>query len=141
MLFSWVEKNIKRRNLSIHIKSKFFLIKLETFEREREKTNKPLEGSPCQMRIFTYISFWHYVAVNKSWESESHPVVSDSLRHMDYTIHEILQARIPEWVAIPFSRGSFQPRDGTHKAGRFFTYGYYYFYFVKKNKVSYKMES
>ena len=24
---------------------------------------------------------------------------------------EILQARIPEWVAMPFSRGSSQPRD------------------------------
>ena len=29
---------------------------------------------------------------------------------MDYTVHEILQARILEWVAIPFSRGSSQPR-------------------------------
>ena len=25
---------------------------------------------------------------------------------MDYTVHDILQARILEWVAIPFSRGS-----------------------------------
>ena len=30
---------------------------------------------------------------------------------MDYTVHGILQARILEWVAFPFSRGSFQPRD------------------------------
>ena len=29
------------------------------------------------------------------------------------SIHGILQARILEWVAIPFSRGSFQPRDWT----------------------------
>ena len=43
---------------------------------------------------------------------------------MDYTVHGILQARILEWVAIPFSRGSFQPRDRTLVsciAGRFFT--------------------
>ena len=43
---------------------------------------------------------------------------------MDYTVHEILQARILEWVAFPFSRGSSQPRDRTqvsHIAGRFFT--------------------
>ena len=38
---------------------------------------------------------------------------------MDYSplgssVHGILQARILEWVAIPFSRGSSQPRDGTH---------------------------
>ena len=43
---------------------------------------------------------------------------------MDYTAHGILQARILEWVAVPFSRGSSQPRDRTqvsHIAGRFFT--------------------
>ena len=35
----------------------------------------------------------------------------------------ILQARILEWVAMPFSRGSFQPRNQTQVAyivGRFF---------------------
>ena len=32
---------------------------------------------------------------------------------MDYTDHGILQARILEWVAFPFSRGSSQPRDQT----------------------------
>ena len=32
---------------------------------------------------------------------------------MDYTVHGILQARILEWVAFPFSRGSCQPRDRT----------------------------
>ena len=43
---------------------------------------------------------------------------------MDYTVHRILQARMLEWVAFPFSRGSSQPRDQTqvsHVAGRFFT--------------------
>ena len=29
---------------------------------------------------------------------------------MDYTVHGILQARILEWVAFPFFRGSSQPR-------------------------------
>ena len=32
---------------------------------------------------------------------------------MDYTVPGILQARILEWVAFPFSRGSSQPRDRT----------------------------
>ena len=39
---------------------------------------------------------------------------------MDYTVHGILQAKILEWVAFPFSRGSSQPRDQTqvpHIAG------------------------
>ena len=43
---------------------------------------------------------------------------------MDYRVHGILQDRILEWVAIPFSRASSQPRDQTQVsriAGRFFT--------------------
>ena len=40
---------------------------------------------------------------------------------MDYTVHGILQARMLEWVAVPFSRGSSQPRDRNHTAGGFFT--------------------
>jgi len=32
---------------------------------------------------------------------------------MDYTIRGILQARILEWVTVPFSRGSSQSRDQT----------------------------
>ena len=42
---------------------------------------------------------------------------------MDYTVYGILQARILEWVALPFSRGSSQPRDWTQVsriAGEFF---------------------
>ena len=42
---------------------------------------------------------------------------------MDYIVHRILQDRILEWVAVPFSRSS-QPRDWTLIsliAGRFFT--------------------
>ena len=43
---------------------------------------------------------------------------------MDYKVHGILQARILEWVAFPFFRGSFQHRDSTQVsciAGGFFT--------------------
>ena len=61
---------------------------------------------------------WHL-----KW-SESPSVLSDSSWPVDCTVHGILQARILEWVAIPFPRGSSQPRDRTqvsHIAGRFFT--------------------
>ena len=47
------------------------------------------------------------------------------------TVHGILQARIIKRVAIPFSRGSSQPRDGTWVsciAGRFFTISMYKYY-------------
>jgi len=45
---------------------------------------------------------------------------------MDYTVHGILQIRILEWVGVPFSRGSSQPKDRTQVscfAGGFFTSG------------------
>ena len=53
--------------------------------------------------------------------AQSCPTLCDP---MDYTVHGILQARILEWVAFLFSRGSSQPRDRTqvsHTAGGFFT--------------------
>ena len=43
---------------------------------------------------------------------------------MNYRVRGILQARILEWVAFPFSQGSSQPRDQTQVsciAGGFFT--------------------
>ena len=58
------------------------------------------------------------------YESESCSVVSTLCDSMDYTVDGILQARILEWVAFPFSRGSSQPRDWTQVsciAGGFFT--------------------
>ena len=52
---------------------------------------------------------------------QSCPTLCDS---MDCIVHGIFQARILEWVAVTFSRGSSQPRDRTqvsHIAGGFFT--------------------
>ena len=43
---------------------------------------------------------------------------------MDYTVHGILQVRLLEWAAFPFSSGSFWPRNWTGVSctvGRFFT--------------------
>ena len=53
--------------------------------------------------------------------SQSCPTLCDPT---DYTVHGIPQARILEWVAVPFCRGSSQPRDRaqvSHIAGGFFT--------------------
>ena len=57
----------------------------------------------------------------KAKVTQSCPTLCDP---MDCIAHGILQARILEWVAFPFSRGSSQPRDRTqlsHIAGGFFT--------------------
>ena len=53
--------------------------------------------------------------------AQSCPTLCDPI---DYTVHGVLQARILEWVAFPFSRGSSQPRVQTQVsriAGGFFT--------------------
>ena len=42
--------------------------------------------------------------------AQSCPTLCDPI---DYTVHGILQGRILEWVAFPFSRGSSRPRDQT----------------------------
>ena len=55
-------------------------------------------------------------------ESESCSVVTNYLQ--PYGLYRILQARILEWVAFPFSRGIF-PTEGSNQvsciAGRLFT--------------------
>ena len=71
---------------------------------------------------------WGYLKQDES-ESVRHSVVSTLCDSMDCSppgssVHGILWARILEWVAIPFSRGSSWPWDPPqlfHIAGRFFT--------------------
>ena len=46
--------------------------------------------------------------------AQSYPTLCDPT---DYRVHRILQAKILEWVALPFSRGSAQPRDPTQVSG------------------------
>ena len=49
-----------------------------------------------------------YCWSEKAKITQSCPTLCESI---DYTIYGILQPRMPEWVAVPFSRGSSQPRD------------------------------
>ena len=58
--------------------------------------------------------------------AQSRPTLCDPMdcSPPDSSVHGILQTRILEWVTIPFSRGSSQPRDQTQVsciASRFFT--------------------
>ena len=84
------------------------------------------------IQIIFFLHFWNTfkfeilieIALKVKW-SESHSVMSDSLRpHGLYIVHGILQTRILEGIAFPFSRGYSQPRGWTQVsciAGRFFT--------------------
>ena len=62
--------------------------------------------SPYSFRKFEYlVQFQVHVKVAQSRLTLCDP--------MDYTVHGILQVRIVEGVAFPFSRGSSQTRDQT----------------------------
>ena len=63
---------------------------------------------------------WRQNESERTWKLLSHVQLFATV----YIVHGILQPRILEWVAFPFSRGSSQPRDWTRVsciAGRFFT--------------------
>ena len=70
-----------------------------------------------------------YLRTGGASESEVAQLCLSFCDHMDFdlrgsSIHGIFQARILQWIAISFSRGSSQPRDGTWVsliAGRRFT--------------------
>ena len=61
---------------------------------------------------FNFIVFWWYESITHSMKVTQWwcATLCDP---MDYTVHRILQARIQEWVAVPFSRGSSKTRDRT----------------------------
>ena len=81
-------------------------------------TNKWATEHPRRHTLYAYneLPSWSEVKV-----AQSCPTLCDPMEHI---VHGILQGRILEWVAFPFSRGSSQPRDWTqvsHIAGGVFT--------------------
>ena len=69
-----------------------------------------LPSGPYNMGFSVSTLFLIHMTKSKVKVAQSCPALCDS---MDYTARGILQARILEWVAFPFSRGSSQPRDRT----------------------------
>ena len=67
----------------------------------------PLQNkAKCLLPDFSNVALYEV----KVKVTQSCPTLCDP---MDYTVHGILQARILQWVAFPFSRGSSQPRNQT----------------------------
>ena len=75
-------------------------------------------------KLYTVICIWIFFSdivqnvMFLKWEvkvlvAQSSPALWDPMDCSlpGFSVHGILQARILEWVAIPFSRGSSQPRD------------------------------
>ena len=107
-----------------------------TLAGETEQYTKELEALWVTTMLLSHASpsdislFWMYEKV-KVLVAQSCPTLCNP---MDYSlpgssVHGMLQASILEWVAIPFSRGSSQPRERTQclmfstLAGRFLTTG------------------
>ena len=87
---------------------------------------KPASLAPPTLQVNSLL-LHHLGSPRIHWKKVKVKVAQSCLTLCDpryYTVHGILQARILEWVAFPFSRGSSQPKDQTqvsHIAGRFFT--------------------
>ena len=116
--------------ISSLLKGMFFLPKVSSIIWFVNLRNLALYNySPGTISFSFFLSFFEKLWEN--WESLlSHlkvKVAQLSLTLCDpmvYTVPGILLARILGWVAFPFSRGSFQPRNQTQVspiAGRFFT--------------------
>ena len=98
-----------------------YMDSLITFWSKTKQKCKPIHIDSCYMR-----SKWSESVNCSSFLTLCDPMDCSLLGS---SVHGILQARILEWVAIPFSRGSSRPRDWTHLSnvscitGRFFTTG------------------
>ena len=86
---------------------------------------KTVKGASLKQKMGSLVLNILRLSLDLQWSevkvTQSCPTLCDP---MDYIVLGILQTRILEWVAIPFSRGSSQSRDQTqvfHITGRFFT--------------------
>ena len=81
--------NLELKNLSSFLSYLSAISKISSFDRE-------------------VVHLWERLLAFNVKVALSCPTLCDP---MDYIVQEILEARILEWVAFPFSRGSSQPRD------------------------------
>ena len=84
------------------------------------RRKRPVENKPRTIKK-TVTGSWKWKLVTQSC-----PTLCDPMDHSPpgSSVHGILQARVLEWVATSFSRGSSWPRDQTRVswiAGGFFT--------------------
>ena len=117
----WGIKNIIKRAIKvIFYKNGNFRNNQITVTKQKQRskqTKKPF----VSIYICIFVMHGLFVLVTQSCPTLCDPM---DWSPPDSSVHGILLARILEWAAIPFSRGSSWPRDWTQvscTAGRFFT--------------------
>ena len=89
----------------------------ETYVVGRRRGEKEGEGTEEEHSFFLHLHPWVWSCISEKQVTVAQPCltlhdpVDCSLPGS--SVHGVLQARILGWVAIPFSRGSSQPRDPT----------------------------
>ena len=124
-LHNWVPTECQELCLSLGVSKRVrqLLLSKSLLSRGNEDTREGCNNLLC--------SNW-VPSASLEWGGLVSSVVSDCLQPTDCSlpgsfVHGILQARILEWVAMPSSRESYWPRDGTKTlispalTGRFFT--------------------
>ena len=114
--FSLINKWSENPN-NLYIMKNFILLIHQLFH----LTSFSLSLRPLLTASLYWFSKLNWFEQRKAKVAQSCPTLWDPI---DYTVHGILQARILEWVAVPFSRGPSQPRDRTQVScivGGFFT--------------------
>ena len=114
--FSLINKWRENQN-NLYVMKIFILLIYQLFH----LTSFSLSLRPLLTEVCIDLANWTDLNKVKMTVAQSCQTLCDPI---DYTVHGILQARILEWVAVPFSRGSPQPRDWTQVAciaGGFFT--------------------
>ena len=99
----WVTRSSTLRHQRILSPKEILDLLNKQFQNVRKQHFSEKEGQNQRHRNIKELSMY----------SQSCSALSDICNSMDYTVHGILQARIQEWVAFPFSRRSSQPRDRT----------------------------
>ena len=114
----WVQMDTRVQKTAVPATQNLQTINAGEGEAEREPSST-LGGS-----VNWYSHYAEHSGVSLKWSEVNVTQLCLTLCDPLCTVHGILQARILEWVAVPFSVGSSQPRDRTpvsHIAGRLFT--------------------
>ena len=95
--------NVKVRTDAIHWWIKYMVWSEELYKFSHQSTN-PLANP-----------LWSCLLCMHTKSLQSYPILCDPMgcSSLDSSVHEILQARILEWVVLPSSRWSSWPRDQT----------------------------